>query len=247
MRNIVTRNEVMISRSGAHTAVPRIRNRPENPASAISDKQEECNMGQPNVPELLMETSNGYSSCRMQDELLKQRTILCFGEITPDLANGLVLQLLYLGRQSEEKITMYIHSPGGEVTSGFAIYDTMQLIKSPIRTVCMGRASSMAAVLFAAGSSRLILEHSEVMIHDPLVQQLSGNTLKIKDWADSLLEARNDIVQILSRHTGRTVEEILEKTERETTFNAKEAVKFGLADKILRGSASTASLSEPPF
>lgn len=191
-----------------------------------------------NVPQLSMETSYGFSSRRMQDELLKRRVILCFGEITPEMADGLILQLLYLGKESKEQINLYIHSPGGEVNSGLAVYDTMQLVGCPIRTVCVGDASSMAAVLFAAGTTRLILAHSQVMIHDPLVRQIGGSTLKIKDWADSLMETRRDMVKILSRHTGRSEAEILEKTEKETTFHAKEAVEFGLADKIFRASGT---------
>lgn len=186
-----------------------------------------------NIPNILTETSYGYSSCRIQDNLMQQRAVLCFGSITPEQADSLILQLLYLSAQSNQEITMYIHSPGGEVNSGFAIYDAMQLVECPIRTVCVGNASSMAALLFAAGDTRCILPHSEVMIHDPLVQQVSGSTMKIKDCADSLLEIRTRMADILSKRTGRTVEEILEKTERETTFSADQAVEFGLADQVL--------------
>ena len=186
-----------------------------------------------NIPNILMETSYGYSSCRIQDSLMQQRAVLCFGTITAEQADSLILQLLYLSAQSDQEITMYIHSPGGEVNSGFAIYDTMKLLGCPIRTVCVGDASSMAALLFAAGDTRCILPHSHVMIHDPLVQQVSGSTMKIKDCADSLLQIRTIMADILSKRTGRTVEEILEKTERETTFSAQEAVEFGLADQFL--------------
>ena len=185
------------------------------------------------MPNILMETSYGYTSCRIQDSLMQQRAVLCFGAITPEQADNLILQLLYLSARSDQEITMYFHSPGGEVNSGFAIYDTMQLLGCPIRTVCVGDASSMAALLFAAGDTRCILPHSRVMIHDPLVQQVSGSTMKIKDCADSLLRIRSAMAEILSGRTGRTVEEILEKTEQETTFSAQEAVEFGLADQVL--------------
>lgn len=185
------------------------------------------------MPNILMETSYGYTSCRIQDSLMQQRAVLCFGANTPEQADNLILQLLYLSARSDQEITMYIHSPGGEVNSGFAIYDTMQLLGCPIRTVCVGDASSMAALLFAAGDTRCILPHSRVMIHDPLVQQVSGSTMKIKDCADSLLRIRSAMAEILSGRTGRTVEEILEKTEQETTFSAQEAVEFGLADQVL--------------
>lgn len=185
------------------------------------------------MPNILMETSYGYTSCRIQDSLMQQRAVLCFGAITPEQADSLILQLLCLSARSDQEITMYIHSPGGEVNSGFAIYDTMQLLSCPIRTVCVGDASSMAALLFAAGDTRCILPHSRVMIHDPLVQQISGSTMKIKDCADSLLRIRSAMADILSKRTGRTVEEILEKTEQETTFSAREAVEFGLADQVL--------------
>lgn len=186
-----------------------------------------------NMPNILLETSGGYSSCRIQDNLMQQRAVLCFGEITPEQADSLILQMLYLSAQSEQEITMYIHSPGGEVNSGFAIYDAMRLVNCPIRTVCVGSASSMAALLFAAGDTRCILPHGEVMIHDPLVRQISGSTIKIKDCADSLLQIRTAMAEILAQSTGRTAEEILEKTERETTFTAAEAVEFGLAHQIL--------------
>ena len=186
-----------------------------------------------NMPNILMETSAGYASCRIQDSLMQQRAVLCFGEITPEQADSLILQLFYLSAQSEQEITLYIHSSGGEVNSGFAIYDAMQLVNCPIRTVCVGNASSMAALLFAAGDTRCILPHSEVMIHDPLVRQISGSTIKIKDCADLLVQIRANMAEILARRTGRTVEEILEKTEKETTFTAEEAVEFGLADQIL--------------
>ena len=195
-----------------------------------------------NIPNILMETSYGYSGCSIQDNLMQQRAVLCFGTITPELADSLILQLLYLSARSDQEITLYIHSPGGEVNSGFAIYDTMKLLGCPIRTVCMGNASSMAALLFAAGDTRCILPHSKVMIHDPLVQQVSGSTMKIKDCADSLLQIRSTMADILSKRTGRTVEEILEKTEQETTFSAQEAVEFGLADQVL---ASVAGLPRP--
>lgn len=185
------------------------------------------------MPNILMETSYGYTSCRIQDSLMQQRAVLCFGAITPEQADSLILQLLCLSARSDQEITMYIHSPGGEVNSGFAIYDTMQLLSCPIRTVCVGDASSMAALLFAAGDTRCILPHSHVMIHDPLVQQISGSTMKIKDCADSLLRIRSAMADILSKRTGRRVEEILEKTEQETTFSAQEAVEFGLADQVL--------------
>lgn len=186
-----------------------------------------------NMPNILLETTYGYSSCTIQDNLLQQRAVLCFGEITPEQADSLILQLLYLSAQSDQEITMYIHSPGGAVNSGFAIYDAMQLVNCPIRTVCVGNASSMAALLFAAGDSRYILPHGEVMIHDPLVRQISGSTIKIKDCADSLLQIRTTMADILAQRTGRTVEEVLEKTERETTFSAEEAVEFGLAHQVL--------------
>ena len=136
-----------------------------------------------NMPNILMETSYGYSSCRIEDSLMQRRAVLCFGAITPEQADSLILQLLYLSTQSDQEITLYIHSPGGEVNSGFAIYDAMKLLGCPIRTVCVG--------------------------------------------------IRTEMAHILSNRTGRTVEEILEKTEQETTFNAHEAVEFGLADQIL--------------
>ena len=129
---------------------------------------------------------------------------------------------------------MYINSPGGEVSSGLALYDVMKAVKCPIRTVCVGTAASMAAVLFASGSERDMLPHARIMIHDPLIiGGAGGSALAMKRLSDDLLRTREIMCGILAEHTGRTLEEIYEKTASDSFFYADEAIKFGLADKVV--------------
>ena len=184
-------------------------------------------------PMILRETSNGFSRYTLQDSMLQQRSVFCFGEINASLVDSLILQLIHLAQESDEEITMYIHSPGGEVNSGLALFDAMKALPCPIRTVCMGQASSMAAVLFASGDRRDILEHSHVMIHDPLSVHVSGSALQIKSYADSILKLREIMADIMSKCTGKPLEDVLEKTGAETIFSAHEAVEYGLADRVV--------------
>lgn len=123
-------------------------------------------------PSILKETSNGYARIPIADKMLEDRQVLCIGEINAQHVNELILQLLYLESEEPTKpITLYINSPGGEISSGLALYDTMQAISCPIRTVCMGMAASMGALLFAAGDHRYILPHGKVMIHENLLRK----------------------------------------------------------------------------
>lgn len=187
------------------------------------------------TPNIIKETSNGALRYSIQDEMLAHREIECIGEITPDTVNSLISQIRYLARlDPHEEIIIYINSPGGEVASGLALYDVMQAIPCPIRTVCMGTAASMGALLFAAGSQRDILPHGKVMIHDPLLSGCpGGSALKLKYISENLMQTREITGRILAELTHHTLEEIYEKTVEDTYFDAKEAVAFGLADRII--------------
>lgn len=186
-------------------------------------------------PRIITETAAGTSCTMLGDDMLNNREVLCIGEINPESVNSLINQIRYLARQdSEKEITMFISSPGGEVSSGLALYDIMQAVKCPIRTVCVGMAASMGALLFAAGDKREMLPHARVMIHDPLVYGVMSKTaLELKKRSDDLMRTRQITGEILAKHTGRSLEEIYEKTVEDTYFYADEAIEFGLADSII--------------
>lgn len=187
------------------------------------------------TPCVLKETSGGYSSVRVVDEMFAVREIECVGDIDREMANSMCLQLRYLERlDSEGQITIVINSPGGSVADGLAIYDVMQAIACPIRTVCLGMAASMGALLFVSGDQRDMLPHSQVMVHDPLVTGLARTSaLALKAQSDSLLRIREISAEILARHTGHTLEEVFEKTSQDSYFEAEEAVAWGLADRVI--------------
>ncbi len=185
------------------------------------------------IPDIIQETSQGTVRIPIQDALFQSREIFCVGEITKESAHALIMQLRYLQTVASTEITMYIDSPGGEVSSGLALYDVMQGITCPVRTVCLGCAYSMAALLFASGNQRDMLPHARVMIHDPLITGgVGGSALHLDSIAQDLLKARETIAKILAKHTGRCLEEIYEKTRTDTYFDAEEAVAWGLADRI---------------
>lgn len=188
------------------------------------------------TPMIVRETSSGLFLCHIQDEMLKSREVECVGEINSQSVYSLSRQLRYLQREDPEaEITMFINSPGGEVSSGLALYDVMKAVSCPIRTVCMGTAASMGAVLFAAGDRRDILPHGKVMIHDPLISGgMGGSALQIQEISRNLLKSREDICKILAESTGRSQEEIYEKTAKDTYFDAEEAVSFGLAHRVIQ-------------
>lgn len=188
------------------------------------------------TPMIIKETCSGYIVHTIQDEMLMHREVECVGIINEDSVNSLILQLRYLERlDPDEEITIYINSPGGEVSSGLALYDVMKAIRCPKRTVCVGLAASMGAILFAAGDQREMLAHSRVMIHDPLIagNGIKGSAIYLDAQVKDLMNTRAIIAGILAEHTHRTVEEVLEKTAKDTYFYAEEAVAFGLADKIV--------------
>lgn len=186
------------------------------------------------VPAILERTSEGVHRYAIQDAMLQRREIECLGEITPDTVNGLILQMRYLQQEDPEtEITLYINSPGGEVASGLALYDVMQAVRCPVRTVCVGTAASMAALLFAAGKRREMLPHARLMIHDPLIAGgIGGSALHIDSVSRDLMRTRETTAQLLAKHSGHTLEEVYEKTAKDTYFEAEEAVAWGLADCV---------------
>lgn len=192
----------------------------------------------PNIirtPDVIRETSEGLFRLPIADLMLQRREIWLTGEINSKLADSIICQLLQLSAENpEEEIVMYLDSPGGVISSGLAIYDVMQAVPCKIRTVCVGIAASMAAVLFAAGDTREILRHGEVMIHDPLAYGgISGSALDVQDKSDRLMQMRKTICGVLARHTGKTLKQIYKATAKDTYFNAQEAIDFGLADVIV--------------
>ena len=191
-------------------------------------------MYNPNEAKIIRESSCGYHLIPIQDEMLSHREVELVGEVDADSANALIRQLRYLQREDPGAwVTLYINSPGGSVDSGMALYDVMQAVSCPVRTVCVGLAASMAALLFVSGSRREMLPHSRLMIHDPLILQTGGSALKLKAVSDDLMETRQIIAKVIADHSGKPMEEVLAKTATDSYFRAEEAVAFGLADQIV--------------
>lgn len=191
-------------------------------------------MYNPNDASIIKESTYGYHLIPIQDEMLSHREVELVGEVTADSVNALARQLRYLQRQDPKgEITLYINSPGGSVDSGMALYDVMQAVHCPIRTVCVGLAASMAALLFVSGRQRDMLPHSRLMIHDPLIPNTGGSALKLKAVSDDLMETRRIIAKVIADHAGKPLEEVLAKTATDSYFRAEEAVAFGLADRII--------------
>lgn len=188
------------------------------------------------TPMIVRETNSGYFRYSIAEEMLTKREVECTGELTAEKIYDLTRQLRYLEREDPHaEIIMLINSPGGEVQSGLALYDIMKSLTCPIRTVCLGIAASMAAVLFAAGTRREILPHSRVMIHDPLIPTgTGGSALQMQAVSERLLESRKELCSILAECTGKTLQQIYRKTCKDTYFDAQEAVNFGLADCVVQ-------------
>jgi len=186
------------------------------------------------IPTVIEKESNGERSYDIYSRLLKDRIILLNGEIDDNLSNSIVAQLLYLDSIGNSDICLYINSPGGSITSGMAIYDTMNFIKSDVSTICIGMAASMAAFLLSSGKKekRFALPNSEVMIHQPL-GGASGQATEIKIAAERILKLKNKINKILSDNTGKSVAKIENDTERDNFMSAEEALQYGIVDKII--------------
>ena len=186
------------------------------------------------IPMIVDKEISGERSYDIFSRLLKNRIILLSGEIDDILANTAVAELLYLDSLSHEDISIYINSPGGNVTSGFAIYDTMNFIKSDVSTICLGMAASMAAFLLSSGKEgkRYALPNSEVMIHQPL-GGASGQATEIKIAAEHILKTKKKLNEILAKNTGKSIKQIENDTDRDNYLTANDAKDYGLVDKIL--------------
>ena len=187
------------------------------------------------VPMVVEQTSRGERAYDIYSRLLKERVIFIVGQIEDHMANLIVAQLLYLESENPDKdISIYINSPGGVVTSGMAIYDTMQFIKPDVSTLCIGQAASMGALLLAGGAAdkRYCLPHSRVMIHQPL-GGFQGQATDIDIHAREILSMRERLNAILAEHTGQTLDKIAEDTDRDNFMSAEVAAEYGLIDKVL--------------
>lgn len=186
------------------------------------------------VPMVIEQTSKGERSYDIFSRLLNDRIIFLSDEVNDATASLVVAQLLFLEAQDPDKdICFYINSPGGSVTAGMAIYDTMNYIKCDVSTICIGMAASMGAFLLSAGAKgkRIALPNSEIMIHQPL-GGAKGQATDIKIQADLILRTRDNLNRILAENTGRPVEEIARDTERDNFMTAQQALEYGLIDKI---------------
>ena len=189
------------------------------------------------VPYVVEQTNRGERSYDIFSRLLNDRIIMLSEEVNDTTASLVVAQLLYLESQDPEKdISLYINSPGGSVSAGFAIYDTMKYIKCDVSTICIGLAASMGAFLLSSGAKgkRLALPNAEIMIHQPLISGgLQGQATDIKIRTDNLLKTKERLNRILSENTGKTYDEICLDTERDNFMTADEAQAYGLVDKVI--------------
>ena len=190
------------------------------------------------VPYVVEQTSRGERSYDIFSRLLSERIVMLTGEVNDVSASLVVAQLLYLESQDPTKdISLYINSPGGSVTAGMSIYDTMQYIKCDVSTICIGMAASMGAVLLASGEKgkRFATPNAEILIHQPLIGGggLSGQTTEIKIHADHMVKTREKLNKLLSERTGQSLEVIMKDTERDNYMTAEEALKYGLIDGIM--------------
>ena len=186
------------------------------------------------VPVVVEKDINGERSYDIFSRLLKERIIMLSGEINDQMANSIIAQLLYLDSINHDDISLYINSPGGVITAGMAIYDTMQFIKSDVTTICVGMAASMASFLLASGAKgkRYCLPNSEVMIHQPL-GGAQGQATEIKIAAEHILRLKDRLNRLLAKNTGKEIETIEKDTERDYFMEAEEALAYGLVDKIV--------------
>ncbi|KYD08026.1 MAG: ATP-dependent Clp endopeptidase proteolytic subunit ClpP [Caldibacillus debilis] len=187
------------------------------------------------IPTVIEQTNRGERAYDIYSRLLKDRIIMLGGPIDDQVANSIVAQLLFLDAENPEKdISLYINSPGGSITAGMAIYDTMQFVKADVQTICIGMAASMGAFLLAAGTKgkRYALPNSEVMIHQPL-GGAQGQATEIEIAARRILFLRDKINKLLSEHTGQPLEVIQKDTDRDKFMTAQEAKDYGLIDHII--------------
>ena len=188
------------------------------------------------IPTVIEKTSYGERAYDIYSRLLKDRIIFLGSAIDDNVANVIIAQMLFLENQDPDKdIKLYINSPGGSVTSGMAIYDTMQYIKPDVSTICVGMAASMASVLLTAGAKgkRFCLPNSEVMIHQ-VMGGTEGQASDIKIHAERILKLKDKLNSILAKHTGQNIKTVEKDSDRDNFMNAEEAAKYGLVDKVIK-------------
>ncbi len=187
------------------------------------------------IPTVIEKSSAGERAYDIYSRLLKNRIIILSGEINDDTANVIIAELLYLDSLNQNDIQLYINSPGGSITAGMAIYDTINFIKSDVSTTCVGMAASMAAFLLSCGTKgkRYCLPNSEVMIHQPL-GGVEGQATEIDIVAKRIINLRKKLNTILSKNTNKTLKQIEKDTDRDYYMSAKEALDYGIIDKILK-------------
>ncbi len=187
------------------------------------------------VPYVIEQTGNGERSMDIFSRLLNDRIIVLSDEVNSQTASLVIAQLLFLeGQDSEKDINLYINSPGGSVTDGMAIYDTMQYVKCDVSTICIGMAASMGAFLLSSGAKgkRICLPNAEVMIHQPL-GQTKGQATEIEIAAKHILKTKEKLNRIMAENCGRSVEELARDTDRDNWLSAQEALEYGLVDKVI--------------
>lgn len=198
------------------------------------------------VPVVVEQSPRGERSFDIYSRLLRERIVFLGSQVDDTVSNLIIAQLLFLEAEDPDKdITFYINSPGGSVTAGLAIYDTMQFIKSDIATVCMGQAASMGAFLLAAGTEgkRYALPNARIMIHQPM-GGFQGQATDIDIHAKEILRLREDLNRMLAQHTGQTIKKIKNDTERDNFMGPEEAVKYGIIDKVLQKREDVAEKEE---
>ncbi|HEY0143490.1 MAG TPA: ATP-dependent Clp endopeptidase proteolytic subunit ClpP [Thermoanaerobaculia bacterium] len=188
------------------------------------------------IPMVVEQTSRGERAYDIYSRLLKDNVIFLGQPIDDNVSNLLIAQLLFLEAENPEKdISVYINSPGGSITAGLAIYDTMQYVKPDIATICIGQAASMAAVLLAAGAKgkRYCLPNSRVLIHQPLMHGLGGQASEIDIHAKDIMQMKARLNNILANHTGQPIEKIDKDTDRDYILQAPQALEYGLVDQVI--------------
>lgn len=189
------------------------------------------------IPTVIEKTSNGERAYDIYSRLLKERIIFLGGPVNDGVANTVIAQLLFLEHEDPKKeIKLYINSPGGSVTAGMAIYDTMQLVRPDVSTMCVGIAASMGAFLLASGKKgkRFALPNSEILLHQVAVDSIGGQATEIEISARQILKTKQRLNQILAKHTGQTLSKIEKDTERDFWLSAEEAKAYGVIDEIIK-------------
>ena len=186
------------------------------------------------TPRVITETAQGFTSCRIVDQMLERREIVLNDEINAQRMNSILIQLLHLEREDSEKgITLYLDSPGGTVDSALCVIDTMKAIGCPVTVINTGMCASMAAVLFIAADTRMMLPNSRLMFHDPRIPNASGSALHLRDVADGLMSMRDTIAEIIKAHSKLNLEEVFDLTAKDSFLSADRALELGMTDAIL--------------